>query len=99
VPRCFTLPLALLAAASIAACGQPATEAECIEIIERIARLELTEAGALTAAEVEREVQGAKEEFAGRARRDCVGKRIPKGALECVRRAKTAKEIVESCLD
>ena len=96
--RPSVLPAVLLAAAT-ASCGQPATEAECIEIIERIARLELTEAGTLSADEIDREVLGAKEEFAGRARRECVGRRISKGALACVRAAKTAKEIVDTCLD
>lgn len=99
MPRRTILALALLALQCTSACGRPATEAECVEIIERIARLELSEAGNLGPAEIDREVQGAKEEFAERARRECVGKRIGKGALDCVRSASNAKEIVDSCLD
>jgi hypothetical protein len=95
----FTAIALVATLAGTAACGRPATEAECIEIIARITRLEVTEVGTRTAAEIDEEVRGAKAQFADRARKECVGKRIAPNALECVRKAATAKEVVDRCLD
>src|SRR5690606_9764794 len=74
-------------------CGRPATEAECEQILERTARLELQERlGAADAKLVEAEVQSTKQAMRKSMMEKCVGKRITDGALECVRKAKTSQE-------
>lgn len=85
-------------ALAVVACGRPATEAECDQILERTARLELQERlGAADAKLVEAEVQSTKQAMRESMLNKCVGKRITDGALECVRQAKTSKELAEDC--
>jgi hypothetical protein len=97
-PSC-SLFLPLCAAFVVLACGRPATEAECTEIVERIARLE---AQARNPGRPEVEADAVKAAQA-RAKEDgtfklCVGRRITDGALACVRSATTA-DAVEKCFD
>lgn len=90
----------LLATALLAAgCGRPATQEECDEIIGRIAELEIREAASAAPAEVAKQVSETKQTFQAKSRRECVGRRITKRAIGCVRNAKTAEEIVRVCLD
>lgn len=84
-------------AALLFACGRPATSEECELIVERVAELELKATAVADARVVEEQVAAAKSAFQEQARRQCVGRRIPNGAMDCVRQAKTAKEIVEEC--
>ena len=83
--------LALLAAA----CGRPATEQECDEIVARITELELKARG--IAGNAAEEVQGTKDALRKTTLRDCVGRRISDKALICVRSATTADQIVREC--
>jgi hypothetical protein len=83
----------------IAGCGRPATEAECDEIVGRIAELELREAKNADPADVQKQVAETKQAFHEKTRSQCVGKRVTDYALRCVRNAKTAEEIVQKCLD
>lgn len=92
VPAAFALFL-------LPACGRPATEAECDEIVGRIAELELKEAKSADPADVQRQVTETKEAFRSKMKTQCVGKRVTDYALRCVRNAKTAEEIVQKCLD
>ena len=89
----------LCAALLLAGCGRPATEAECNEIVGRIAELELREAKTADPADVEKQVAETKQTFRNKTRTMCVGKRVTDYALRCVRNAKTAEEIVKKCLD
>lgn len=79
------------------ACGRPATREECELIVERVAELELKAAAVTDARVVEEQVAAAKSVFQEQAQRQCVGRRIPSNAMNCVRQAKTAREIVEDC--
>jgi hypothetical protein len=79
-------------------CGHPATVEECEEIVERIARLEL-EQRKVDPAEVTAEIDSTKKAVRESTMKECVGKRITKQAMECVRKAKTSQEIVDSCFD
>lgn len=97
--RGITNLMPALALALSMACGRPATEAECGEIVARIAELELRSTPGADPAEIEKQVAETKKEFVGKAQRECVGRRISDGALRCVRNAKTAEEIVHECLD
>lgn len=85
-------------ALGMVACGRPATEAECEQILERTARLELQERlGSADPKLVEAEVQSTKQALQKSMMEKCVGKRITDGALECVRNAKTSQELAEDC--
>lgn len=84
----------------LAGCGHPATLQECNEIVERVARLELQEnLGKTHPGAVDREVKSTQTDLQESTMKDCVGKRITGSAMECVRSAKTSKEIVEECFD
>ena len=66
--------------------------------MERVARLELEEnLGARHPDAVEREIASTKRDLKDSTLKDCVGKRITGSALECVRSAKSSKQIVDEC--
>ena len=79
-------------------CGHPATEKECQEIADRVAKLELANSP------VGRDPETAKEQLE-RTRswvkegqlNACVGRRITHAAMQCVRAAKKAEEITDTC--
>jgi hypothetical protein len=80
-------------------CGRPATQAECDEIVGRIAELELRESAASASGDVQKQIAETKQAFQEKSKRECVGRRITSRALGCVRSAKTAEEIVRVCLN
>lgn len=88
------LLVSLVSLVTLAGCGRPATEQECEEIVDRIARLAATSQGSERAEVVEQLVQEAKE----KARKDktmelCVGNRVTESAMTCVRQATTAENV------
>jgi hypothetical protein len=87
---------ALIIALTFAACGHRATEKECQEIVERVARLEL-ERAKIGPELMARELKIAKESFQKDIGRRCVGRRITEEAMSCVRRAKSSQEIEDVC--
>lgn len=80
----------------LAGCGHPATEKECEEIVERVAKLELQSANA-NAQTVAEEVKIAKESFKKDMSQRCVGRRVTDAAMDCVRKATSAKQIEDEC--
>jgi hypothetical protein len=80
-------------------CGRPATQAECDEIVGRIAELEIRDTAPAASAEVQKQVAETKQAFQAKSKRECVGRRITSRAIGCVRSAKTAEEIVHVCLN
>ncbi|MCA9597657.1 MAG: hypothetical protein KC776_30300 [Myxococcales bacterium] len=93
--KLVALPLALL----LGGCGHPATEDECNEIVERVARLELEKQRPGDEKFVTEEIEATKESLRQSTLKQCVGKRITDKAMRCVRDAKTSKEIIEDCFD
>jgi len=89
----------LLALLLAGGCGRPATIADCEEIVARIAELELRGAKTADPSLIAKEVADTKVAFQAKAKKECVGKRITQSALDCVRHAKTAEEIVRECLN
>jgi hypothetical protein len=80
------------------ACGHPATEKECQEIADRVAKLELQASPAgqdpdTAKDQLERTRNWVKE---GQLKA-CVGRRITDRAMQCVRAAKKAEEITDGC--
>lgn len=98
-PRPGHLALLVLAASGLVGCGHPATVEECEEIVERIARLELEKKNPGNPAAVEQEIEATKQSLRDSTMKDCVGKRLTSGAMQCVRKAKSSKEIVDDCFD
>jgi hypothetical protein len=92
------LALALLGAA----CGHPASEAECRIILERIVELELKSQRVNDPGEVAKRRSESLGLAADGGRSDlldgCVGRHITDRALACVQSAETASEITENCL-
>ena len=93
--RCLAFVFAALATT---ACGHPATEAECAEIVERIARLEYEKEQA-PPSDIRRGVDEIKKDVRESMMKDCVGKRITDSAMRCVRNATESQEIVDECFD
>ncbi len=96
------LQWALLAAAvlpSLSGCGHPASVGECEEIVTRIAQLELEKQFPNDPKAVQRETESTKKALKKTTMKDCVGKRITNSAMQCVRNAKSSKEIVDKCFD
>ena len=94
----FGAVLLAVALLGVAGCGRPATEAECEQILERTARLELRERmGEADAKLLDAEVNATKQAMRESMMNNCVGKRITESALECVREAQTTKELTEGC--
>ena len=86
------LGLALLAGA----CGRPATERECRDILRSAALLELKERlGNEQLIEAELKVIEASMEEAMLEK--CVGKRITEDKLACIRAAKTSDALFGEC--
>jgi hypothetical protein len=80
------------------ACGHPASDAECQQIVERIATLELEKSeGTKDAKSVGAQVDETKKALAPNTLKDCVGKRITERAMQCVRSAKSSQQIVDDC--
>lgn len=88
-----------LLALCLAGCGHPATEAECEEIVERVARLELEKRHQDNPTLVDEEIESTKKSVRDSMLKECVGRRLTAKAMECVRSAKTSKQIVEDCFD
>ena len=89
-------PYLFVAVVLVAGCGHPATEKECEEIVVRVAKLELESAKA-NAETVAEEVRIAKESFKKDIGRTCVGRRVTDAAMDCVRKATSAKQIEDEC--
>lgn len=95
-----TNPFRIFLASGIAltalGCGHPASEKECEEIVERVARLELEKANAGTDT-VAAEIKLAKQSFQKDMRQRCIGRRVTADAMNCVRTAKTSEQIEKEC--
>ena len=94
---CRLLFLPLLATGAFA-CGHPASNKECQEIVERITLLELeTASRGGDPKAVGAQVDETKRALAANTLKDCVGKRITERAMMCVRAAKDSQQIVDDC--
>ncbi len=99
LPPPRTRRLVVLAlAGSLWGCGHKASEQECQEIAQRVAELELA------ASPLGRDPETAKEQLEKTRNwvkesqmKGCLGRRITDGAMQCVRSAKKASEITDSC--
>lgn len=77
--------------------GEPATAADCREILDRIVSLELAEQGYRDVALTQRKQEVFAQRYAAELAR-CEGVRLPAGARECVARAGSSEQISHECL-
>ncbi len=90
--------LAALCLSGLVGCGRPATRAECDEIFDRSAEIELR-AQNITDPKIIRERINAVRAAKGEPLlSQCVGKRITENAIACVRNA-TSSEQMDKCLE
>jgi hypothetical protein len=87
-----------LLALLLSACGHRASAEECQEIAERVAELELAASPFAGDAETKKaQLEKTRAWVKQSQLKDCVGRRITEGAMQCVRSAKTAAEITDTC--
>jgi hypothetical protein len=81
-----------------AGCGRPATRADCDEIFDKSAVIELHAQNVTDPAEVEKRTAAVRKARGDELVSKCVGRRITQRAMECVRKASTSEQ-VDRCLD
>lgn len=98
-PACFFRPaaLALFFGASLVGCGYPATRQECDELFAKNAELELTAQRITDPKLVAERIAAARAVEGDTFANHCLGRRITKGALDCIHRAKTSEQL-DRCL-
>ncbi len=95
-PPRYLLIHALFILPILVSCGHPATQEECREIMHRTAKLALDDQ--LSDPQlIETSIKEIEASMEKKMMSQCVGKRITKGVLKCVRSAKTADEISRVC--
>lgn len=82
----------------VVGCGRPATRAECDEIFDKSAAIELAAQNVTDPAEVQKRTAAVRAARGDELTSKCVGRRITQSAMECVRKASTAEQ-VDRCLD
>jgi len=96
--RQMALPVCVsLLSLGVVGCGHPASEAECRELAQHIAKLRLQARG-FDAAEIERRLTQAEQDPEYKKTMEgCVGKRITDESLACVKNATSPEEIKLKC--
>lgn len=87
-----------MALVSLMGCGRPATKADCDEILDKSAQLELKLQNVTDPAEVKKRTDAVRTARGEEILSKCVGRRITEKAMACVRTATTAEQ-VDRCLD
>ena len=96
-PHCFAFGIGTLLALLATGCGRQATVEDCDRIVQRITELELR--NSVRADEIGSEVVQTQRVLHDQALSRCVGRHITQAALDCVARATTADQIVNTCFD
>jgi hypothetical protein len=94
--RSFLLQTALFLLA--AGCGHAASRAECDEILDKSAELELRAQNVNDPAEIRKRTEAVRAARGEALLKHCVGRQITDRAMQCVRRATTAPQ-VDKCLE
>ena len=93
------LAVAGVAGLCLSGCGRPASPEQCENIVERVTILELKEAKIEEPEQIKQHVAETKTRFQSAMQEHCVGKRITRGALECIEKATSTEQVFEECLD
>ncbi len=83
---------------ALSGCGHPANRAECDELFTRTAQIELDAQHIKDPTLVEKRLAEARTQSGEAFAKECLNKRITKGALDCVRKASTTEQF-DKCLD
>lgn len=96
--RSVYLLAALVGSTWLFGCGHPASRAECDEIFNRSAEIELRLQNVLDPKLIQERTLAVRKDRGDALVEQCVGKRITDKAMSCVRAAKTPDEM-DRCLD
>lgn len=75
-------------------CSRPATREECEFIVRRVAELRLAP-NLDSGAEARKSAENFARELETEIKKECVGRPITDGALECVRQATQPRQVIE----
>ena len=88
----------VVAMVALVACGRPATKADCDEILDKSAMIELKAQNVTDVVEVKKRTEAVRAAQGDQLLAKCVGRRVTDKAMACVRGAATADQ-VDRCLD
>jgi hypothetical protein len=95
--RALSVAALLFGAAFAVGCGRPATEAECTEIFDKSAELELRAQGLTDPAVIAERTTAVRTARGADLVQKCVGRSITTRAMTCIREAKAPSD-VDQCL-
>ncbi len=95
---CPVIGTMLVAILALVGCGRPATKADCDEILDKSAIIELKAQNVTEPAEVKKRTEAVRAAQGDQLLAKCVGRRVTEKAMACVRNATTAEQ-VDRCLD
>jgi hypothetical protein len=88
----------VVAIVALVGCGRPATKADCDEILDKSAMIELKAQNVTDPAEVKARTDAVRAAQGDQLLAKCIGRRVTEKAMACVRGATTADQ-VDRCLD
>jgi hypothetical protein len=94
----YRIAIFLSFAALSGACGHPATQQECEEILDKVVELELKGQYVNDPATLEQRKKTAREAKAKELLPRCTGRKITAEAMACIRQARSYDEIDNRCL-
>lgn len=86
----------VVAAACVAGCGRPASQADCDVVVDKNIEVQLKALGVTDPATVQKRTAELRAQMKDDIDR-CVGKRITDGMISCVKQAETAEQI-DKCM-
>lgn len=87
-----------VAAVFLFGCGRPATKADCDEILDKSAMIELQTQKVTDPDEIKKRTDAVRAAQGDELLAKCVGRRVTDKAMQCVRNANTAEQ-VDRCLE
>jgi hypothetical protein len=94
----WRLAIAASTLVTLVGCGRPATKADCDEILDKSAMIELKAQNVTDPAEVKKRTEAVRAAQGEQLLAKCVGRRVTDKAMACVRNATTSDQ-VDRCLD
>lgn len=86
------------AATLLAACGHPASPAECQEILDKVVELELAQQNVRDPATLEKRKGEVREARGKELLPQCQGRKVTEAAMRCVRAAQSFETLNNTCL-
>jgi len=86
------VPFVLVLAATLAACGRPATEDDCNKVVEKNVEVQLKKMNITDPSAIESE-KGRIRASLKDSIKQCVGRRVTDGMMRCVEQSKTPEDL------